>query len=155
MILSGLALLALGMGGVSSFMQYLGVSLGTLGILFLLLGISALIVPILKDFIGIGKILLGIVMLAGGWFSLFPPEMSTLFNGIKGDNKNTGALSFMSKPPTPLGLERQPSRTVNNNSNIIDQTLWEIMNADTSLAELMRTDSNLAGKIQSTKECSI
>lgn len=50
-----------------------------------------------------------------------------------------------STPFNNSGLTRK-----DENWNVIDQTLWEIMNSDTSLRSLQQTNPDLAGKIQQT-----
>jgi len=91
----------------------------------------------------------GVICLGAGLFLLFPPDMGAVWSEMRRkDSTIIGALSKMKTPSSSINLTATSSN--DSDSDIIDKVLMDIMNADSNLSALSRTDPNLAGKIQST-----
>jgi len=101
---------------------------------------------------------LAVFFLGTGLFLLNPPDLTARRTKMKFGN---GSNTWKKANPTGKGkglnytdeTEYGDSQSMDNLSadwNVIDQALWDIMNADTTLRSVMNTDQNLASKIQAT-----
>jgi hypothetical protein len=150
-LLGGLFNLLSALSAITSgrFIKYLGTAFGFTGFLFIALIFLSVNYPSLESFYSPPQLFLGIGFMVVAGFIFFPPNMGRLSNEIKGENKeNNAALSIMKTTNSSANL----TQTSGNESddNMIDRMLSDIMNANTNLDELSRTNPNLASKIQST-----
>lgn len=158
-------LLLMGAMGIESLSKSLATALATSGILLIVLVVLSGIVLSLEGFGGIGKVLISIVMFGGAWFLLNPPNVGyNPTSSIKKPHKPGNGLSLFNPNLIPVedgyikevnpfmknDLLSKQDATSDENDDVIDQLLSNILNADTNLQSLMRTDPNLAGKIQTT-----